>query len=65
MSDAYSLLLTAASVIRELKINPWLVAVTLAIGAAWIEQKIARRNTPKFTVEHQGEAAHVRRHAPR
>jgi hypothetical protein len=65
MSDALAILLRAAQVIRDLKINPWLVAVTLALGAAWLEQKRVQRNTAPFTADHQSEAARSDRQAPR
>lgn len=65
MSEAFAVLSHASQVIRDLKINPWLVAVTLALGAAWLEQKRVQRHTPTFTVDHQDQAAQTRRHAPR
>jgi hypothetical protein len=65
MSEALAILSRAAQIIRDLKINPWLVAVTLALGAAWLEQKRVQRNTPQFTEDHQGEGARSERHAPR
>lgn len=65
MSDALAILSRAAQFIRDLKINPWLVAVTLALFAAWLEQRFARRNTAHFTADHQGEAAKTPRQAPR
>jgi len=60
-----AILAHVSQVIRDLKLNPWLVAVTLALGAAWLEQKRVQRNTPKFTADHQGEGARIRRQAPR
>lgn len=65
MSEALEVLSRAAVFIRELKVNPWLVAVTLALGAAWLEQKRVQRHTPNFTADHQDQAAQTRRHAPR
>lgn len=65
MNEALITLQRISQIIQDLKVNPYLVAVTLAIGAAWVEQKVARRKTPRFTSDHQGEASHVRRRAPR
>jgi hypothetical protein len=65
MSDALAFLSRAAQVIRDLHINPMLLAVTLAIGLAWLEQKRVQRNTPNFTADHQGEASKGPRQAPR
>ena len=65
MSEALVTLSRLSLAIQDLKVNPFLVAVTLALLAAWLEQRIARRSTPRFTTDHQGEARQMRRHAPR
>lgn len=65
MSDAFAVGLRVAEFIRDLKINPYLLAVTLALGAAWLEQRRVQRNTPRFTADHQSEAAKTQRHDPR
>jgi len=65
MSEALAILLRVSQLIRDLHVNPWLVAIVLALGAAWIEQKRAQRRTPQFTADHQGEGARIRREAPR
>jgi hypothetical protein len=65
MSDVFAFLSHAAQLIRDLKVNPWLVAVTLALGAAWLEQKRVQRNTPNFTSDHQDQAAQMPRQGPR
>jgi hypothetical protein len=65
MSETLVTLSRLSLAIQDLKVNPFLVAVTLALLAAWLEQRFARRSTPRFTTDHQGEARHVRRRAPR
>lgn len=65
MSDAFEVLAHVAQFIRDLKVNPWLVLVTLALGAAWFEQKRVQRNTPNFTSDHQDQAVQMPRHGPR
>jgi len=61
MSDAFTVLTHVAQLIRDLKVSPWLVAVTLALGAAWLEQKRVQRNTPSFTSDHQDHGTEVPR----
>ena len=65
MSDAIAVLIRVAQIIRDLKVNPWLVAVTLALGAAWLEQKRVQRRTASFTSDHQDQAGQFERHSPR
>jgi hypothetical protein len=65
MSEALDILSRVSHLVRGLNINPWLVAVVLALGAAWIEQKLTQRDTPSFTADHRGEAARNPRQAPR
>jgi hypothetical protein len=65
MSEAFTVLSHVAQFIRDLKVNPWLVAVTLALGVAWLEQKRVQRRTPGFTADHQDHAAQMPRHGPR
>ena len=65
MSDAIAVLFHVAQFVRDLKVNPWLVAVTLALGAAWLEQKRVQRRTPAFNSDHQDHGGQFERHSPR
>ncbi len=65
MSEAFAVLSHIALFIRDLKVNPCLVVVTLAVGAAWLEQRRVQRNTPKFTSDHQDQALQMSRHSHR
>jgi hypothetical protein len=65
MSEALSILMRLAQFVRDLKVNPCLLVVTLALGAAWLEQKRVQRRTAAFNSDHQDHAAQFQRHAPR
>ena len=65
MNDTVNTLLKIIQVIQDLKVNPYLIAVTPALGAAWLEQKFTQRKTPRFTTDHQFDASQSRRHDPR
>jgi hypothetical protein len=65
MSEVLSQVLAAVAFIRDLHVNPLAAVIAIAVIAAWLEQKRARRRTPQFTSAHQGIGASAHLGSPR
>jgi len=52
--EIFTALQHGAAFVRELHINPLVVAITAGLIAAFMEQRRAARRAPPFTGEHTG-----------